>query len=375
MRARPSAVVGSPQFALRELAASRSGFQQRIFPGLSRPKKGEITLTPRRSDETRERGKSRRSMRSRSIGSGSPISIAQPVGESRPIFLTQNGDCSARESSAILKVQGCTRTFGHCDSYPLTLFTSGTKVGDPTDHLVAFGICKGARAPPADSAYSIVITTQTPIVSRKPEGSRRAPRSLMSRDRAREQKGKKKKRKKKRGRRVGRAERKAHGAQEKRARSCRRRSATRSNVAQCRARENRGENIDENSVTQGERRLPSLPLPSCWCCEREYALAHTRALCARIGAYVFMCAFFAAGSAVRERNSFPEPRYLKDFFSPRLPYVCHVAIGRVRMNMYIYIYVNIHTRKISRMDANTLERNLNTDFREIRFFFFLFECP
>ena len=31
-------------------------------------------------------------------------------------------------------------------------------------------------------------------------------------------------------------------------------AATRVNVAQCRARENRGENIDENSVTRGERR-------------------------------------------------------------------------------------------------------------------------
>lgn len=39
--------------------------------------------------------------------------------------------------------------------------------------------------------------------------------------------------------------------QEKRVRS---RAATRVNVAQCRARENRGENIDENSVTRGERR-------------------------------------------------------------------------------------------------------------------------
>lgn len=137
----------------------------------------------------------------------------------------------------------------------------------------------------------------------------RTPRSLMSRDRAftpQELVGTWRKwgEKKKESRRRA-------GGDERRKNACAR-AATRVNVAQCRARENRAEKTST--------RIPLLEangggccrcFASCLCHEREYAPhAYTRAC--YVYAYICVYAFFAAGSAVRERNSLPEPRYLEE---------------------------------------------------------------
>lgn len=91
--------------------------------------------------------------------------------------------------------------------------------------------------------------------------------------------------------------------------------ATRVNVAQCRARENRAEKTSTRIPlleANGGRRCSV----SCLCHEREYARAYMRArvLCVSVCVWCVVCActFFAAGSAVRERNSLPELRYLEE---------------------------------------------------------------
>lgn len=125
------------------------------------------------------------------------------------------------------------------------------------------------------------------------------------------------------------------------------------------ARENRGENIDEYSVTRGER-LPSSLLALHRVCAISESV-HTRV---RLYACVRARAFFAMDlrSVARERNSLPERRHARTYahrgrvssaslclllchrrrrrrlrrsrrrgsdisFASR-PYVCHVAIGR-----------------------------------------------
>lgn len=157
------------------------------------------------------------------------------------------------------------------------------------------------------------------------------------------------------------------------ARAARRRGATRVNVAQCRARENRGENIDENSVTRGERRrLPSLLrvvfVPRARVC--ACTCAGARVTCACVCTCVRICVL-RGGSAVRERNLLPEPRYLEE--SPfllvavviilssfrRFARVANICVsrcdrsgGRARTK---YIWGMVYSRsssRISRTDAN-----------------------